>query len=442
MTSNQQGGGRPRRAQDPEGQDGSARGSTRRPASAAAGGDRAAPRLGGRPKRKAAGRAPAAQASTDRADRALGAKIVTVGSISSDVIAVAEPGLVERAQFERAGVTYMMVEEGRKYTAQSISSHIGGGGANTAISAARQGWRSTALGVVGQDATGDLALARLAENGVETGAIRRSADAETGVSLMVTSDRPNAAILVYRGANETLRLDDIRDPVFDGARLVYIGPLSSGSADCFPALVEQGAWAGAMVAVNPGVRQLRTRMDAFLGALANVDLISLNALELSVLAPPLIARGLLEAASAEPSCAGGEKRLLARNIGEGPLRAPLRSVLEALHRLGPRFLCITDGSHGAYLSVAEPDGGAAATLLFTPAAPAEIVRGTAGAGDAYGSTLACALAEGAAPGAAMRRAAVNAASVVSFVNTTDGLLTRRALEERLAELALEAAETL
>jgi sugar/nucleoside kinase (ribokinase family) len=63
--------------------------------------------------------------------------------------------------------------------------------------------------------------------------------------------------------------------------------------------------------------------------------------------------------------------------------------------------------------------------------PAE-VQGTAGAGDGFCSTLSAALAEGLAPEAAMREAAVNAASVVEHIDTTGGLLRPDAMRARVA----------
>ncbi|MEO1276344.1 MAG: carbohydrate kinase family protein, partial [Pseudomonadota bacterium] len=63
--------------------------------------------------------------------------------------------------------------------------------------------------------------------------------------------------------------------------------------------------------------------------------------------------------------------------------------------------------------------------------------GTAGAGDAFTSTLGAALAEGLPAADAMLEASANAASVVSAVDTTTGLLTREALDTRLAALAPE-----
>ncbi|MEL6422902.1 MAG: hypothetical protein AAFQ42_10705, partial [Pseudomonadota bacterium] len=56
-----------------------------------------------------------------------------------------------------------------------------------------------------------------------------------------------------------------------------------------------------------------------------------------------------------------------------------------------------------------------------------------GAGDAFASTVVAALAEGTAPGEALRAGACNAASVVGAADTQTGLLDRDTLRMRLAE---------
>jgi sugar/nucleoside kinase (ribokinase family) len=102
----------------------------------------------------------------------------------------------------------------------------------------------------------------------------------------------------------------------------------------------------------------------------------------------------------------------------------------ALRAKGPKYVLITDGSQGAYL--AGPDG-----LVWCPPAPAT-VAGTAGAGDAFTSTLVAALVEGVEPAMALAQAAVNAAAVISVVDTTSGLLPRAELESRARAFAAKA----
>ena len=100
----------------------------------------------------------------------------------------------------------------------------------------------------------------------------------------------------------------------------------------------------------------------------------------------------------------------------------LQQFCEAFHMHGPSNILVTYGSEGAYLFDGE-------NLHHQSIVPVE-VAGTAGAGDAFVSTLAWGLCSNLSAQDALLMAAHNASSVVSFVNTTDGLLEREELEKR------------
>jgi len=80
---------------------------------------------------------------------------------------------------------------------------------------------------------------------------------------------------------------------------------------------------------------------------------------------------------------------------------------------------------------------AGATLTHMPTLRTEVM-GTAGAGDAFASTLAAQLADGAGDVTALRAASVNAAAAVSAADTQSGLLDAGGLQSA----ASAAAETL
>ena len=104
----------------------------------------------------------------------------------------------------------------------------------------------------------------------------------------------------------------------------------------------------------------------------------------------------------------------------------LAGFFAGIHKLGPKWVVVTDGKDGAYI-------GSPGTVLHCSAVPAS-VAGTAGAGDAYISTFAACIAESAAPEDAAVCAAVNAASVISYLDTQTGLLRRAELDARAADL--------
>ncbi len=349
-------------------------------------------------------------------------KSLHVGSAMIDIICIVAAENIERMTFSNEGKSFLMVETGRKVAADSITSHVGGGACNTAVSLARRGWQAAVLAKTGDDLNAAAVRRHLEANGVGTERMITAAGLATGTAVMVASHDRNASIFVHRGANETLAPCDLPAEVFAGVDLVYVAPLSSQSADCFPDLVARAKAGGAMVAANPGIRQLTSRTAPLLAALAHVDLLSINRVEAEALVPAFAAR----AGGVDPVAPEAAPALLRRGLGFGGFEIGLLRFLAAVRGAGPRWVLVTDGIGGAYL--ASPEG-----VFWRPALPVT-VQGTAGAGDSYTSTLAAALAEGAAPGEAMLQAAINAAAVVGALDTTSGLMTQEAMTARRGEL--------
>lgn len=339
-------------------------------------------------------------------------KSLHIGSATIDIICIVAAENIERMTMTNEGKSFLMVESGRKVPAQSITDHVGGGACNTAVSLARRGWQTAVLARVGDDLNADAVREHLARHGVGAERLITDPTAATGTSVMVASHDRNASIFVQRGANENLTMADLPDSAFAGHDLVYVAPLSSGSADCFPAIVAAARRSGALVVSNPGIRQLTSRTAAFVRALKDIDLLSVNRVEAEALVPAFAATS----EGPDPVPAPDAPALLRRGLTFGGFEMGLLRFLHAVQAAGPRWVCLTDGTDGAWL--AAPEG-----VFWRPAAPTE-VAGTAGAGDSYTSTLAAALAEGKPPADAMLEAAVNAASVVSVVDTTSGLMDR------------------
>ncbi len=346
-----------------------------------------------------------------------------VGSAMIDIICIVAAENIERMTFTNEGKAFLMVETGRKLAAESITNHVGGGACNTAVGLARRGWRTEVLAKTGDDLNADAVREHLELNGVSTAHLITAQRLATGTAVMVASHDRNASIFVHRGANETLAPCDLPDEIFAGLDLVYVAPLSSGSADCLPDLAARAKRASALVAVNPGIRHLASRTQAFIDALADIDLLSVNRVEAETLVPAIVARGAPEDAGPPP---GDGPDLMQHGLSFGGFEIGLAPFMQALRALGPRWVLVTDGTKGAYL--AAPEG-----IFWRPALPVT-VQGTAGAGDSYTSTLTAALAERVDPAEAMLQAAINAASVVGALDTTSGLLSAEQMGMREASI--------
>lgn len=367
---------------------------------------------------------PADQSKTAPEATRSGCKALTVGGAMIDTLAIIDSDRIERMLMLNADSSFLLLEEGRKTEAREISTHTGGGAVNTAIAMARLGLDVAALVKLGRDQRAETILAGLMQEGVSTRWVVRDAREPTGASVLVSSHDRNAAVFTFRGANTLLEPGDVREAAF-AVDTVYIANLSNKSADCFPLIVERAKAAGALVAANPGVRQLSARAGAFHDTLPRIDILTINRAEAEVLVPTLVAE-FGEGGPAFSSSPGEElPRLAARGLAGGGFTMSLAAFFTALARRGAKQVLLTDGLGGAYVCLQ-------GEVLYCPSIKAT-VAGTAGAGDAFGATFTAYTALGRPLQDTLRAATLNAAAVVGYVDTQTGLLTHAALEQQLME---------
>lgn len=343
-------------------------------------------------------------------------KAITFGSAMVDIIAVLKSESIEQISLSNAHQQYLLVEPGRKVEANSITTNIGGGGLNTAACLSKLGCTVQPIVKTGDDPSRDHVLDHCGIFHLDISRMLLDPSESTGSAVMIASHEKNAAIFTQRGANTTLSSKDIERMGALEADLVHIAPLSGNSAGMLPKIAMNAREANAFVSCNPGIRQITTKTNTVLAASKNLDLISINGAEAAALVPCMSA--LHE--DLEWRVPNGEEPVLKSQ--ESIL--PLRQFCEVFHTHGPSNVLVTYGGEGAYLY----DG---IELHHQPVVPAE-VAGTAGAGDSFVSTLAWALKSGYVAENALLLAAHNASSVVSFVNTTDGLLSKEELLKRVA----------
>ena len=355
-------------------------------------------------------------------------KALTLGGAMIDTIAIIASDKIERMSMMNADNSFLLLEEGRKTEALEISTHVGGGAVNAAIAMARLGLDVAALVKLGKDARAETVLARLLAEGVSTRWAMRDGRAPTGASVLVSSHDRNAAIFTFRGANTLLEEADLRKEAF-ATDLVYVSSLSNASADAFPAVVAGAKAQGALVAANPGVRQLTSRTQAFHDTLAHIDILAINRGEADALVPGLVGR-FGELGAKLPAEAGEQlPRLAVRGFSGGGHDMSLAGFFLAMRRLGPRYVVVTDGRHGAFLGTHE-------AILHCPVLETR-VAGTAGAGDAFNATFTACVALGRPAQEGLQAAAVNAASVVSHIDTQTGLLGLAEIDKRIAAKSAE-----
>lgn len=352
-------------------------------------------------------------------------KILTAGGAMIDTIAVIANEQIERMSMRNADKSFLLLEEGRKTDAEAISTHCGGGAVNAAVAMARLGHDVSAMVKLGQDTRAEKILTQLAEEGISTRYALRDPRAPTGASEIVAAHDRDAAIFTFRGANALLEIDDLNPDAF-GTDLVYISSLSNKSVDCFPVIAQRAKEKNARVATNPGIRQLTGCQDAFRGTLPNIDILALNRHEAATLVPWLATRSGEGGAGLHFDSDEAAPELAHRGFAFGGFQISLPRYMESLIDAGPEWIVITNGRDGTYV-------GSKSGIYHCPVVKADIA-GTAGAGDAFNATFASSIADGEELENALLLASINAASVVSFIDTQTGLLSRDELKRRCAKL--------
>lgn len=357
-------------------------------------------------------------------------RCLAIGSAMVDVIATIADRDVERVTLHNATLSFLLVEQGRKIEAERITIHTGGGGINVAVALRRLGHPVDVLVKLGDDVDAVRVREHLAAEDIGTRLVKETASLPTGSAVLIASHDKDAAIYTQRGANTALLCEDVMAADYSNYGLVHIAPLSGDSAETLKTAVTSASDAGAFTVVNPGIRQITTRSLDLLRAVGKISLLAMNAKEAAALAPALAAfAGSSPAAGAQKIATGGNTPALLRDglrLNDSTFLLPW--FFRTLAATGAQRVLVTNGVDGSYLY----SGG---NLFHCPIIRAPVM-GTAGAGDAFCSTLGEGLGQGLAESDALVRAAANAASVVGFPDAQTGLLNAGKLKEVVAAAGL------
>ena len=349
-------------------------------------------------------------------------KALTIGGAMVDTIAIIENAGIERMSMLNAGTSFLLLEEGGKTEALEVSTHAGGGGINAAVAFARLGLDTSVLIKLGDDTRAERIISALDRDRISHRWALRDPRAPTGASVHVSSHDRNAAVFTFRGANTLLVPEDLADDAF-AVDLVYIANLSDQAARCFPTIVEKAQKARALIAANPGIRQLHAHAGAFQGTLPALHILSLNRREADEVVSMLERDETRDETPLTFPEGLSPPALAVRGLRHEGRKVSLTAFMRALLGRGVGTVLVTDGQNGAFAA-------SRAGLYHCPARNVAVL-GTAGAGDAFASTFAAETAMGSAPDRALQAATINAAAVLGHVDTTTGLMSRGAIDAAL-----------
>ena len=320
--------------------------------------------------------------------------LITIGDPTVDTfIKIHDAHLALQVQPDQ---TQLCIDYADKIPVDELHRMAGGNCVNAAVAGARLGLHVAVYGVTGADPEGRSIYSDLKHERIDTSLMafdrRRSTNASTA--------------LVFRGERTLFVWHQPRSyhlPELPPTAWIYatsVGPRGAAVNRLHKALCCHLVRHPTRLAFSPGTHQLRMGARALAPLLRMSELLLLNRHEASEL------------------------------TGED---GNPKTQLEALRRLGPKTVVMTDGTHGSYAF----DGD---RFLRTGILSMPVVDRT-GAGDGFGATLMAALQLGRPLPVAMAWGTAQAAHVVGVFGATPGLLRRRRLQATVSmhpELVAEA----
>ena len=261
-----------------------------------------------------------------------------------------------------------------------------GNPANAAVSAARLGLHTALVSNIGDDAQGKEALAALEKNRVATEFITAHAGMKTNYHYVLWFEDDRTILIKHEKYPYAL-------PPIDDPQWIYFSSLGEHSIPFHEVIADY-------LEAHPGIK-LAFQPNTFqIGITEQI--------------------GRIYARTDIVFCNKDEAQRILKNREEDA-----KKLMDGISVLGPKTVVVTDGHDGAY---ALHEGEYWFMPIYPdPKPPLE----RTGAGDAFSSTVAAALALGLPFEDALRWGPVNSMSVVQEVGAQKGLLTREKLEEYL-----------
>ncbi len=351
-------------------------------------------------------------------------KVLTIGGATQDVFLKYANAEIMHLHTTRGKTSYLLLAEGGKIEISEIIYSSGGGANNTAISFNRLGFDTATLIKVANDEAGSFVLKKLKEEGIATDHVIVSKSGQTGLSFIIPSLTADRTILAFRGVNETLSKKDVSFQELNVYNLLYVTSLSGKASQLLLPLVKHAHEQGIACATNPGTSQLVAGAPILRQSLPYLDILILNAVEAKTFMLSLIStsKELKRSLKKEPQIASSQPTLLQQSMGVEDIWFSLKNFFQAVMPNGPKIVVVTNGAEGVY--VAHKD-----TIYFHPSLPIKVVN-TVGAGDAFGSSFVGTYISTKSLEAAILHGIINAASVISCMDTKQGLLSLKELEKR------------
>lgn len=264
-----------------------------------------------------------------------------------------------------------------------------GNSPNATVSATRLGLKTALITNLGDDYYGKECINVLKSEGVDTQFVKVHKGRKTNYHYVLVYGAERTILIKHEEYPYTM--PDIGSP-----KWIYLSSLGGTSLE-FHGVIERylNSHPDVKLAFQPGTYQMKFGKEALAGIYKRTNVFFCNKEE--------------------------AQRIL------GVEESNVKKLIQMIHQLGPKIVCITDGPDGAYAS-----DGTSAWFLPTYPDPKPPINRT-GAGDAFSSTFITAIILGKSVEEALMWGPINSMSVVQKTGARAGLLPVKELLEYLVK---------
>ncbi len=307
--------------------------------------------------------------------------IVTIGDIKLDAF-ISLDRCKDKCDLKKKKIEFAF---GEKISVDLMATLIAGSASNVATGISRMGKRAAVISHMGDDQTYTLALEMLRKENIETMYIQSYKKTASAYSAVLNLQGEKTILASY--LHKPLKLPG----PFPETKWVYMCEMGNTYEQTYRNLLRELKKDHILLGYNPGNEQIQDRKPLLFEMIARTNVLFVNV---------------------------EEGRAIVNNS-----RLKISHLAEALFRLGPDEVVLTDGRNGSY-------GYNGTTLFSCPIFPGERIEST-GAGDSFASAYIGAKMNGESMQEALRWGSVNSASVVHEIGPTKGLLSKREIGTRL-----------
>jgi len=368
--------------------------------------------------------------------------ILTIGGATQDIFLKCQ-GADFMSITKRDSVdTYLIFGSGEKIEIDSTLNLTGGGATNSSVSFARQKFQTVCFCIVGNDIAGQAVKKKLEVEGVDTSCMTIDTHSNTGTSYIINSIQGERTIFTYRGANSSLKLNNLPFDKVKQIEQLYITSLSNQAAQLLPDILKVAHQRNIPVAINPGASQLSSGATILKECLPYIDILIMNSAEAKTFMFSLIESDDIykTALASNPhayncsiSVSEEQPYLLNNPIPYEDLFFSIKKFFKTVLNLGPKIVVITNDCNGVYAATHD-------NFYFHPSIKVNVVD-TVGAGDAFGSCFVGSLLKKYSIDDALRNGIMNSAEVLSHIGAKKGLGSLEAITKKTANLDKSLLQT-